>query len=87
MTQVANFDFELMLRLILGKVTKFLMEKFSASEVISKILTVLLGLYIMKKSMPGKFLQDISLEYFVIFGAIWLLFGTDTTQPFQSVWH
>ena len=34
--------------------------------------------------MRGKFLQDIYLEYFVIFGASWLDFGTDATQPSQS---
>ena len=35
------------------------------------------------KSMQCKFLQDIHLEYFVIFRASWLEFGTDTAQPFQ----
>ena len=34
--------------------------------------------------MWGKFLQDIYLQYSVIFGANWLQFGTDTTQPSQS---
>ena len=34
--------------------------------------------------MWGKFLRDIYLEYFVISGASWLYFGTDTTQPSQS---
>ena len=33
--------------------------------------------------MRGKFLQDIYLEYFVIVGASWLYFGTDTTQASQ----
>ena len=37
-----------------------------------------------EKSMLGKFLQDIYLEYFVIFGTSWIYFGTDTTQPSQS---
>ena len=37
-----------------------------------------------EKSMRLKFLQDIYLECFVIFGASWLQFGTDTTQPSQS---
>ena len=36
------------------------------------------------KSMDRKFLQDIYLEYFVIFLAGWLQFGTDTTQSCQS---
>ena len=36
------------------------------------------------KSMPRKFLQDIYLEYFVMFGASSLLLVTDTTQPSQS---
>ena len=36
------------------------------------------------KSMRGKFPHDIYLEYFVIFGVSWFLFGTDTTQPSQS---
>ena len=40
------------------------------------------------ESMWGKFLQDpvqdIYIKYFVIFGASWLYFGTDTAQPSQS---
>ena len=36
------------------------------------------------KSTRRKFLQDIYLEYFVIFGASWLKLGTYTTQPSQS---
>ena len=34
--------------------------------------------------MRGEFPHDIYLEYFAIFGAGWLLFGTDATQLSQS---